>query len=221
MAERLDLSIDEVLTTTRNVRKRLDLTRPVERSVVEECIELALQAPNGSNNQGWEWIAVDDPETKRQLADLHRLGLEDNRKVLAADPNEYQQHNLGRNDRIGEIHESVMYLVDHLHEVPVLVVPAMHTPVRLEGLNTFYQASQWGSILQAVWSFMLALRSRGLGSAWTTLQLWRERETAELLGLPCDTYTQAGLFPVAYTIGTDFKPAQRRPVSEVLHWNRF
>lgn len=221
MAERLDLSIDEVLTTTRNVRKRLDLTRPVERSVVEECIELALQAPNGSNNQGWEWIAVDDPETKRQLADLHRLGLDDNRKVLAADPNEYEQHNLGRNDRIGEIHESVMYLVDHLHEVPVLVVPAMHTPVRLEGLNTFYQASQWGSILQAVWSFMLALRSRGLGSAWTTLQLWRERETAELLGLPYDTYTQAGLFPVAYTIGTDFKPAQRRPVSEVLHWNRF
>lgn len=160
MAERLDLSIDEVLTTARNVRKRLDLTRPVERSVVEECIELALQAPNGSNNQGWEWIAVDDPETKRQLADLHRLGLDDNRKVLAADPNEYEQHNLGRNDRIGEIHESVMYLVDHLHEVPVLVVPAMHTPVRLEGLNTFYQASQWGSILQAVWSFMLALGPR-------------------------------------------------------------
>ena len=104
-----------------------------------------------------------------------------------------------------------MYLIDHLHEVPVLLVPCVRTVPRLEHQSSFFQASVWGSVIQAVWSFMLALRSRGLGSAWTTLQLWQERETAELLGIPYDEYTQVGLFPIAYTIGTDFQPAQRLP----------
>ena len=221
MVEPIGLSIDEVLTTTRNVRKRLDLERPVERSVVEECISLALQAPNGSNNQGWEWIAVDDPAVKARIAELHREGLQTFVEISANEPTARAEHDIGRNDRIMEISGSVQYLLEHLHEVPVLVILAIHTPVRLEGQHAFFQASVWGSVIQAGWSFMLALRSRGLGSAWTTLQMWRERETAELLGLPYETYTQVGLFPVAYTIGTDFKPAQRRPVSEVLHWNAF
>jgi nitroreductase len=221
MVDPIAMSVDEVLTTTRNVRKRLDLQRPVERSVIEECISLALQAPNGSNNQSWEWIAVDDPAIKNRLAELHREGLETFSKVSAKDPRTLAQHDIGRNARSIEIGESVRYLIAHLHEVPILVIPTIRTPVRLEALNTFFQASIWGSIIQAAWSFMLALRARGLGSSWTTLQLWRERETAELLGLPHETYTQVGLFPVAYTIGTDFRPAQRRPVSEVLHWNQF
>ena len=216
----LNLSVDEALTTTRNVRKRLDLTRPVDRGVVEECLGLALQAPNGSNQQTWEWIAVDDPQTRAQLAELHRESL----KVFLADGQADAARlaiENGRNSRMMEIGESVLYLIEHLHEVPVLLVPAVHTPTRLEGAHVFYQASIWGSIIQAVWSFMLALRERGLGSAWTTLQLWQERETAELLGIPYDSYTQVGLFPIAYTKGTDFRPAQRRPVSEVLHWNRW
>lgn len=217
----LGLGLDEILTTTRNVRKRLDLQRGVDRRVVEECLSLALQAPNGSNNQEWEWIAVDDADTRMRLAELHRESLEIFMAELARHPSTLVDHNIGRNDRMVQIGDSVRYLVEHLHEVPLLLIPAIRTPVRLEGQNTFYQASVWGSIIQAVWSFMLALRSRGLGSAWTTLQLWKERETAELLGLPYDSYTQVGLFPVAYTRGTSFRRAQRRPVSDVLHWNRF
>jgi nitroreductase len=219
--ELLDLTIDEVLTTTRNVRKRLDLTRPVERAVVQECIEIALQAPNGSNNQGWEWIAVDDPAVRLRLAELHREGLQTFVKLGDDNPEMRETRATGRNDRMLEIGESVQYLIEHLHEVPVLLVPVVRTVPRLEGLNSFFQASVWGSVIQAVWSFMLALRARGLGSSWTTLQLWRERETAELLGIPYDEYTQVGLFPVAYTIGTDFHPAQRRPAAEVLHWNQW
>ncbi|HEX4865475.1 MAG TPA: nitroreductase family protein [Acidimicrobiales bacterium] len=220
MTELLDLSIDDVLTTTRNVRKRLDFVKPVPRSVVEECIEIALQAPNGSNNQGWEWVAVDDPAKRNRLAELQKEGL----KAFLDDagtphPSVGTRVDVGRNDRMEAIGESVTYLIEHMHEVPILLVPAMLTPGRLENRNTIYQASNWGSIHQAVWSFMLALRARGLGSAWTTLLMWRERETAELLGIPYEDYTIAGLFPVAYTIGTEFKRAQRRPVSQVLHWN--
>jgi nitroreductase len=217
----LGLSIDDVLTTTRNVRRRLDFDRPVDRSIVEECLNLAVQAPNGSNNQGWEWIAVDDPGIRSQLADLHRQGLQAFLDHLDRHPAARSEPDIGRNERVREIGESVRYLIERMQDVPVLIVPTMHTPTRVEGLNAFYQASLWGSVIQAVWSFMLALRARGLGSAWTTLQLWCERETAELLGIPYEKYTQVGLFPVAYTIGTDFRPAQRRPAGEVLHWNNW
>jgi nitroreductase len=219
--ELLDLSIDQVLTTTRNVRKRLDLTRPVDRSVIVECLELALQAPNGSNNQGWEWIAVDDPAVRAQLAELHREGLRMMIEFGDAHAGVRESRDTGRNERQAEIGDSVMYLIDHLHEIPVLLVPCVRTVPRLEHQSSFFQASVWGSVIQAVWSFMLALRSRGLGSAWTTLQLWKERETAELLGIPYDEYTQVGLFPIAYTLGTDFQPAQRLPAAEVLHWNNW
>jgi nitroreductase len=217
----LDLSIDEVLTTTRNVRKRLDFSRPVPRSVIEECLTLAVQAPNGSNNQGWEWIAVEDPGLRNELAQLQRDALALFLEHAGPNPSVGTRIDVGRNERMAEIGESVVYLIEHMQDVPVLMVPAVLTPGRLEGANSFYQASSWGSILQAVWSFMLALRSRGLGSAWTTLQLWKERETAELLGIPYEDYTIAGVFPVAYTVGVDFKPAQRRPVNEVLHWDRW
>lgn len=218
MTVQLDLTTDEILATTRNVRKRLDLARPVDRAVVEECLNLALQAPNGSNNQGWEWIAVDDPGTRSAIAELQREALD---MLLAQWDEVADRVNVGRNERMEQISGSVSHLMDHMQDIPVLMVPAMLTPGRLEHANSFYQASAWGSILQAVWSFMLALRSRGLGSAWTTLQLLKERETAELLGIPYDSYTIAGVFPVAYTIGTDFKPAQRRPAHEVLHWNQW
>ena len=215
----LALDPDALLTTTRNVRKRLDLERPVERAVIEECLELALQAPNGSNNQTWEWIAVDDADTRARLAELNREALDHFVELLDASPQGMAAFDIGRNDRAGAIETSVMHLVEHLHEVPVHVIPVFRG--RVERLNAFYQASVWGSILPAAWSFMLALRSRGLGSALTTVHLWREREVAELLGIPFEQYTQAGLWPVAYTLGSDFRPAQRRPAAEVLHWNRW
>ena len=116
---------------------------------------------------------------------------------------------------------STAYLRENFHRAPVLLLPLIAGRTDANGTNVFFQASQWGSIVQAIWSFMLALRARGLGSAWTTGHLWRERETAELLGIPHAHFMQAGLFPVAYTLGTHFEPAHRKPVTEVLRWNRF
>ena len=211
----LGLSSDELLTTTRSVRKRLDFTRPVSRDLVETCAQLAFQAPNGSNQQGWGWVFVDDRETRAAMADLYRKGLQDH---LARDRTGEQEpdRSSGTQRRISE---SVSYLIEHMQDVPVLLVPAVAR--RYGDTSTFMQASKWGSILPAVWSFMLALRSRGLGSAWTTLSLYREDEMAELLGMPAGKWTQAGLFPIAYTIGTNFKAADRGASDSLVYWNRW
>ncbi|MBK9178511.1 MAG: nitroreductase family protein [Acidimicrobiales bacterium] len=210
----LPLDPDELLTTTRSVRKRLDFDRPVERAVVEECLEVALQAPTGSNTQGWQWVVVDDPALKAAIAGHYGRNYDEYAQNPASaafaddDP---------RAQRRDAVRSSSRYLRERLHEVPVMVIPCIAG--RFEGLPSFAQASMWGSILPAVWSFMLALRARGLGSAWTTLHLPDERAVADLLGIPYDRYTQAGLFPVAHTLGTDFKPAPRLPLADVLHWN--
>ncbi len=211
MTDRLDLTPDELLTTTRAVRKRLDLARPVPRPVVEECLRLAFQAPNGSNEQDWRWVLVDDPDLRVAVADVYRRGLADH---LARDRSG-EPEGPGASPRTAD---SVAYLVEHLHEVPVLVVPTIGGRYGTD--STFQQASRWGSILPAVWSFHLALRSRAMGSVWTTLHLYREQEMADLLGIP-PGHTQAGLFPVAYTIGTDFGPADRSLSDQRIGWNQF
>jgi nitroreductase len=211
----LDLTPRELLTTTRAVRKRLDLERPVPREVVEECLRLAFQAPNGSDQQTWNWVLVDDPDTRAKMAAIYMQALQDyvnrprRKKSDARPPQTPKQQRMT---------ESVMYLMEHLHEVPVLLVPTFHG--RCETGSLFDQASRWGSIAPGIWSFMLALRLHGMGSAWTTLHLHREDEMGELLGIP-PTETQAGLFPVAYTIGTDFKVADRSASEARIHWNRF
>jgi nitroreductase len=210
------MELDEALTTTRTVRRRLDLERPVERSVVEECLSLALQAPNGSNRQLWRWILIDDPGVRAKVADIYRAGLDGYAasgvsadKPVAADPT---------SPEVIRMSASVMHLRDHLEQVPVLVIPLLAG--RVEDASVFFQASMWGSVIPAVWSFLLALRSRGMGSAWTTIHLHREAEMAQLLGI-APGYTQVGLFPVAYTIGTGFGLASRRPLREVASWNGF
>ena len=207
----LDLTIDEILTTTRAVRRRLDLARQVSRQTVEECAALAFQAPNGSNQQRWGWVCVDDPSLRRSMAELYRQGMTDHsqRDRTKEEAVDYTSESAQR------MSASVMHLAEHLEEVPVLLVPTIAG--RLDSASIFMQASRWGSVLPAVWSFMLALRSRGLGSAWTTIHLYREREMAELLGIPYDVVTQAGLFPVAYTKGTSFSPADRS--SSSIKWN--
>lgn len=215
----LGLTTDEVLTTTRSVRKRLDLERPVARDVVEECLELAFQAPNGSNQQMWGWVCVDDAATRERMADVYRAGLTAHTSRPPAARGKRADDTYAVDDRQEQISSSVAHLIEHLAEVPVLVVPTVQG--RLEQASTFDQASRWGSILPAVWSFMLALRSRGLGSAWTTLHLHKEAEMADLLGIPYGQVTQAGLFPVAYTIGTDFKPASRSVSDRTIHWNHW
>jgi nitroreductase len=205
-------STDRLLTTTRSVRKRLDFSRPVPRDVLEKCLEIALQAPSGGNQQGWHFVIVTDPVKKKGLADLYRKGWEiytamERPPMDAADL---------RTQQLPRVIDSAQFLNDHFHEAPLMVVPCIEG--RVEQLPPFVQASMYGSILPAVWSLMLALRSRGIGSAWTTIHLMYEQEAAALLGIPA-TFTQAALLPVAYFTGEDFKPAKRLPLSAVTSWN--
>jgi nitroreductase len=213
---KLGLSADEVLTTTRSVRKRLDFDRPVERAVVEECLEIALQAPTGSNFQGWHWVVVEDAENKRRLRDIYLENF-----LIYAESGRSRSYEPGdmRYDQREKVSESAVYLAENFHRAPLLLIPCIQG--RLDGVPAFASASAFGSLLPAVWSFMLALRERGLGSAWTTIHLQRggEQKAADLLGIPFDDVTQGGLFPIAYTIGTDFKPAKRLPLANSLHWD--
>lgn len=209
----LDLDPDTLLTTTRAVRKRLDYDRPVPRELIEECLAIAFQAPNGGNMNNWRWIVVDDRERIAALARIYNGGLDDYIATMA-DSGGYPGSVVEGADRIGS---SVEHLRENFHRLPAVLVPVFAG--RMEQANVFFQASAWGSIIQAVWSFMLAMRARGLGSAWTTGHLWREKEAAELLGIP-EHYTQVGLFPIAYTRGTDFKPAYRKGAEDVIAWNR-
>ena len=210
----LDLTPDQLLSTTRSVRKRLDLERPVDHATVLECLDLALQAPTGSNRQGWHWMFITEPEKKKALAELYKKNFVAYRDSGARPT--YDESDT-RAQRQTAVTDSANHLAEHFHEVPILMIPLIEG--RLDNLPAFAAASTWGSLLPAVWSFMLALRSRGLGSAWTTLHLPSEREAAEILDIPFDRYTQGGLFPIAHTIGTEFKPAARIPTDQIVHWN--
>ena len=212
----LDLTPDQLLTTTRAVRKRLDLARPVERSLIEECIRIAQQAPTGSNRQGWHFVVVTDPSKRAGLADLYRKGAED---YIAESASEGRSSTLTAEEAAvqARVASSAMYLIEHIHEVPVHVIPCIWG--RTEGMPTVAQAAMWCSIVPAAWSFMLAARARGLGTAMTSFHLSYEREAAELLGIPFDRVTQAALIPLAYSKGVNFKPGSRRPLSNMVHWN--
>src|SRR3954469_4830344 len=200
---KLDLTPDELLSTTRAVRNRLDFERPVEREILEECLLLAQQAPSGSNRQPWAFVVVTDADKRAALADIFRRVADG---YLEKSP-----------VKSGRMVEGVRHLADHLHEVPVHVIPCIKG--RTDGGPSAAQAGVWGSIIPAAWSFMLAARSRGLGTVWTTFHLQHEREAAELLGIPYEDVMQAALIPVAYTQGTDFKPAARQPLDSMVHWN--
>jgi nitroreductase len=215
----LNLSIDTVLTTTRSVRKRLDLARPVEPEVIRECLELALQAPTASNSQGWHFIVVTDPEMRHALATIYRKGAERYKELMVPVMQKQAASSAQGARSLGRMLDSGQYLVDHLHEVPVHVIPCIQG--RTEQQPSITQAARWGSIMPAAWSFMLAARSRGLGSSLTSFHLFFEQEAAELLGIPYEQVMQAGLIPVAYTLGTDFKPAPRKPLESVLHSDRW
>lgn len=201
---------DALLSTTRAVRKRLDLEREVPDDVLLECLQLAVQAPTGSNRQGWRWMVIRDADKKEALAEMYRQAGGDYLAAASADADAGSQ--------TGRVLDSANYLAQHLGEVPVMVIPLIIGRVGDPGVGS--GAGLFGSILPAVWSFQLALRSRGLGSCLTTLHLGKEREAAELLGIP-DHMTQAGLLPVAYTKGTDFKPAERGPVEEITYLDHY
>jgi len=209
----LDLSLDELLSTTRCVRRRLDLERPVEREVLEECLRLAQQAPTAGYKEDWHFVVVTEPEKRAALAELWREG---GRRYLGADdPATLRDAELPPDRK--RLVESVVHLYEHLHEVPVHVIPCIEG--RTDDKSMLAQAGRWSTIAPATWSFMLAARSRGLGSCWTSFHLFHEQEAAEILGIPYEKIMQIALVPVAYTIGTDFKPARRKPLDTMVHWD--
>ena len=203
------LTTDELLTTTRSVRKRLDLTRPVPLSLVQESLQIALQAPNGGMREGWHWIVVSDQETRARIGDFYRRSTE--RYLSASDPS--RGSGVGT-AALARMTSSTAFLAEHMGQVPVHVIPCI--TVRSPWRAGESQASFWGSLLPAAWSYMLACRARGLGTAWTTLHLHYETEIAALLGLPGDI-RQGALIPTAYYTGDAFRPAARRPLADVLH----
>jgi nitroreductase len=217
----LPLSSDELLTTTRSVRKRLDFSRPVEREVIQECLELAAQAPTGGNNQNWHFVVVTKRQQREALGDIYRKGFAHYQQLIlpgrlttstsAIAPEQVASYR--------KVRSSSQYLLDNIHRVPVMLIPCIYD--RVDGQPSVEQAGTWGSILPATWSFMLAARARGLGTCWTTLHLYYERQAAAILGIPYERVTQAALIPVAYTLGTDFKRASRVPLQSVVHWDQW
>ncbi len=215
----LDLNPDELLATTRAVRKRLDLTRAVESEVIQECLELAVQAPTGSNSQQWQFVVVTDAEKRKALADLYRKNYYEYRAASNSAIQRITERDAEQGRTQQRVANSSDYLAEHLHEVPVHVIPCIRG--RLDNIPASQAAGAWGSILPAAWSFMLAARARGLGTVWTTLHLPSEKEAAEILGIPYEKYTQTSLIPLAYTIGTDFKAGPRQPLEKIVHWNQW
>ena len=201
---------DELLATTRAVRKRLDFSRPVPRAIINQCLELAVQAPTGSNSQTWRWLVVEDADKRAALAELYRKGA---RGYLSGAVEQAAEEQTKR------VFTSALYLMDHRQEATVPLIPCLEGRAP-EDTPMFGLGSIFGSIFPSVWSFQLALRARGLGSTLTTLHLMHEREAAELLGVP-EHVIQVALLPVAYTIGTDFKRAARPPVANITHWNQW
>ena len=208
------MNIDEVLRTTRAVRKRLDLERDVPTELLVECIELASQAPTKRNHQHWRFVVVRDAGLRAQVAKQYKEAWYqiDRSKHDAYGPNDPRSRTLPR------VLESAKYLADHLHEVPVLVVPCIggRTPV---DAAPGHLIAELASVLPAMWSFMLAARARGLGTVLTTTHLAREEEVARILEIPYHAVTQVGLVPVAYALGENFSAASRLPISSLVCWD--
>ena len=215
----LNLSSDELLATTRSVRKRLDFSRPVEPELIRECLELAVQAPTGSNTQGWHFVIVTDEQKKQAIGEMYHRAYTLYRQRLDAGNATIPSDSPISASTMSKVRDSSQYLADRMHEVPVMVIPCIHG--RTDGTNSFQQAGVWGSILPAAWNFMLAARARGLGTTWTTLHLMYEQEAAQVLGIPYEKIMQTALIPVAYTLGTDFKPAPRIPLEPIVHWEQW
>jgi nitroreductase len=219
----LGLTNDEMLSTTRAVRKRLDFDREVPMSAIKECMDLAIQAPSGSNAQGWQFVFVTDSDKRAKIGEYYREAFSHYRDMPFA------IHKLHSDSADASLATSQVrsassadYLAENMGKAPVLMIPCIAGRIdNAEGANASAQAGTMGSIIPAAWSFMLAARARGIGTAWTTLHLAHEKAVANLLGIPYDQFTQVALIPIAYTKGTDFKTAYRPPVESVMHINEW
>lgn len=213
-----NLSPDQLLSTTRSVRKRLDLERPVERALIQECLSLAQQAPHQGNAQAWHFVIVTDPDQRAALAAVYRRGWEIYRTMFER-ANARANHSEARKATQARVYDSAQYLADNLHRVPVHVIPCIGP--RPDGSSAVSQSAQWGSIAPATWSFMLAARARGLGTVWTSVHLFFEADAAAILGIPYDKIQQACLIPLAHVKGAEFKPGPREPLEKIAHWDRW
>ncbi len=215
----LDLAPDDLLSTTRAVRKRLDLSTPVPDELVRECVELAMQSPSGSNNMTMQFVVVRDELKRAALGEIYRqcFGMYQTMDGVYVGsikkPTEAEQ---AQQDRVTD---SAVYLADHMGEAPVLVIPCIAG--RTDNMPAIVTGSMMANIMPAMWSFMLAARARGLGTCWTTVHLMMEQQAAEVLGMPHDTVQQICMSPLAFTKGTDFKPAMRPPADSIIHWDQW
>ena len=216
----LPLDPDQLLTTTRAVRKRLDLTRDVDDELIRECVAAAMQSPSGSNNMTMQFVIVRDAAARAAIGEVYRQcyamyttwdGVYVRTIQREDDAGRAQQQRVG---------DSADHLGEHMGEAPVLVL-ACNVGARLEGMPAMASASMLGNVLPAMWSFMLAARARGLGTAWTTMHLLMEQQVADIVGIPFDAVQQACLSPLAHTIGTDFKPAARPAPDSIIHWDQW
>ena len=219
--DQLGLNADQLLSTTRAVRKRLDFDRPVSKDVIKECMEMAVQAPSGSNAQGWQFVFVTDADKRAKIGEYYKQAFapyRDSPMAIHTLHKDSADQNLTASQNRSA--SSADYLAENMGRAPVLMIPCITGRTDVDGMNVSpIQAGVFGSIIPAAWSFMLAARARGIGTAWTTLHLNYEKEVAELIGIPYDQVMQIALIPVAYTKGTDFKPAYRPPVEEIMHFD--
>jgi len=216
----LPLDPDELLMTTRAVRKRLDLDRPVDDDLVRECVEVAMQAPSGSNNLTMQFVVVRDPDQRRALGDIYRQCYSIYQQLDGVYIRSIDKGDDDANAQQQRSADSADLLADRMGDVPVLVIPC-HVGARVDGVPAMMAASMMANVMPAAWSFMLAARARGLGTCWTSVHLMMEQQVADVLGLPFDTVQQVALLPLAHTIGTDFKPAARPPADSIIHWDRW
>jgi len=213
----LDMTPHQLLTTTRAVRKRLDFSRPVADELIRECVATAMQAPSGSNDMTMQFVVVKDEAKRQAIGDIYHECFEIYKTLPGVYAGSLLKDTEAEQAQQDRVTESATYLADHLAEAPVLVFAC--TSGRADGLPATLSAAMMGNVLPAMWNFMLAARARGLGTAWTTIALMKEKELAEVVGIPFDEIQQTCLTPVAHTIGTDFKPAMRPDPDTIIHWD--
>ena len=214
----LPLDADQLLTTTRAVRKRLDFSRPVEDSVIRECVEIAMQSPSGSNNMTMQFVVVRDEAKRKAIGEVYRQCYEIYKSLDGIYIGSTEKATEVENAQQSRSASSADFLGEHMGDAPALIL-ACNVGSRVEGAPAMMAASMMGNVLPAMWSFMLAARARGLGTAWTTVHLMMEQQVADIVGIPFETVQQACLSPLAYTLGTDFKPAARPDANSIIHWD--